>query len=162
MTMRGWMQSGATSTHPWQCCGLAMRWALAKSRSISLSWTLRRISACGSKPHAPRENHCAYRPARWLFLKPMHPGGSLDHNYYSPMPATRMAACIVTICAIYQKMNLLVTLCCKTTQPLAHYPRPFRHPWGLGQVSWLSLPGKWVRSTAHPYSQSMKFCGQGE
>ena len=29
----------------------------------------------------------------------------------------------------------------------------FRHPWGLGQVSWPSLPGKWVRGTAHLYSQ---------
>ena len=50
-----------------------------------------------------RVNHCPYRPARWLFLKLMHPGGSLDHNYYGPMPATCMAARIVTICAIYQK-----------------------------------------------------------
>ena len=43
------------------------------------------------------------------FLKLMHPGGSLDHNYYGPMPATCMAARIVTICAIYQKRNFYLS-----------------------------------------------------
>ena len=70
------------------------------------------------------------------------------------------------LCYIPKKDFLLVTLCCRTARPLAHYPRaqnrPFRHPWGLGQVSWPSLPGKWVRGTAHPYSQNRKFSGQGE
>ena len=32
----------------------------------------------------------------------MHPGGSLNHDYYGPMPATCMAARIVTLCAIYR------------------------------------------------------------
>ena len=57
-----------------------------------------------------------------FFLKPMHPGGSLDH-YYGPMPATCMAARIVTICYIPKREFLLVTLCCKTALPLAYYSR---------------------------------------
>ena len=36
------------------------------------------------------------------------------------------------------------------------------HPWGLGQVSWPSPSGEWVRATAHPYSQILKFSYQGE
>ena len=93
--------------------------------------------------HAPRVSHCPCRPAQWLFLKPMHPEGSLDHNYYGPMPAACMAPRIVTICAIYKKGIFLVILCCRITQPLAHYPGPKIDP--------LDTLGVWAKFRGRPF-----------
>ena len=120
-----------------------------------------RVCCPADKSLLLRVNHCPCRPARWLILGSMHPGGSLDYNYYGPMPAACMAARIITICAIYQKKHFFTyTLWCGTARALAHYPRaqnwPCRRPWGLAKFHGRSPPGS---GCAVPRTCTHKFPG---